>query len=52
MHCVYICPDRVLTVDDRMKDAYYSFLKDWNLTEEMMAQKQSKIITAAWQAVF
>jgi hypothetical protein len=41
----------VLKVDDRMKDAYTSFLQDWYLTEEIMQAKQSKLITAAWQAV-
>jgi len=52
MHCVYICPDKVLKVDERMKDAYDSFLTNWHLTEEMMNAKKSKIITAAWQAAF
>jgi Fe-S-cluster-containing hydrogenase component 2 len=49
-HCVYICPDKALKVDDRMKGAYTSFLQDWHLTEEMMQAKQSKLITASWQA--
>jgi ferredoxin len=52
MHCVYICPEKALKVDDRMKDAYDDFLEDWHLTEEMMNEKRSKIITAAWQAAF
>ncbi len=52
MHCVYICPDRVVKVDDRMKDAYDGFLANWNLTEEMMNAKKSRIITAARQAAF
>jgi ferredoxin len=52
MHCVYICPDKVLKIDDRMRDAYGPFLKNWSLTEEMMREKRSKIITAAWQAAF
>jgi ferredoxin len=50
MHCVYICPDRVLKIDDRMRDAYYAFLENWHLTEEMMNEKKSRIITASWQA--
>jgi NAD-dependent dihydropyrimidine dehydrogenase PreA subunit len=52
MHCLYICPDKALKIDDRMKDAYQGFLKRWHLTEEMMTAKKSKIITAAWQAAF
>jgi ferredoxin len=49
MHCVYICPDKALTVDD-MKGVYDPFLSSWHLTEEMMNAKQSKIITESWQA--
>ena len=52
MHCVYICPDEVLKIDSRMKDAYSDFLEDWHLTEEMIREKKSKIITKAWQAAF
>ncbi len=52
MHCVYICPDKVLKIDERMQDAYAGFLAHWHLTEEMMDAKKSKIITAAWQATF
>jgi ferredoxin len=50
MHCVYICPDKVLKIDDRMREAYYAFLENWHLTEEMMNQKKSRIITESWQA--
>jgi NAD-dependent dihydropyrimidine dehydrogenase PreA subunit len=52
MHCVYICPDEVLKIDARMKDAYEGFLTFWHLTEDMMNAKKSKIITEAWQAAF
>jgi ferredoxin len=52
MRCVYICPDQVLKADERMKDVYEGFLKDWHLTEEMMEAKKSKIITQAWQTAF
>ena len=52
MHCVYVCPDKVLHIDERMRGAYQSFLQNWRLTEEMMRAKKSKIITAAWQAAF
>jgi ferredoxin len=52
MHCVYICPDNAIKVDERMKDVYADFLANWHLTEEMMNEKQSKIITSAWQAAF
>jgi ferredoxin len=50
MRCVYICPDRVLGVDPRMKEAWPAFLEYFHLTKEMMGQKKSKIITEAWQA--
>jgi ferredoxin/flavodoxin len=52
MHCMYICPDKVLKVDDRMKNAYYDFLNDWHLTEKIMDNKVSKIITKPWEASF
>ena len=52
MHCVCICPDEVVKVDERMKGAYAGFLTSWHLTEEMMAAKRSKIITEPWQAAF
>lgn len=49
MHCVYICPDKVLEID-HMEVAYETFLSNWHLTEAMMNAKQSKIITESWQA--
>jgi NAD-dependent dihydropyrimidine dehydrogenase PreA subunit len=49
MHCVYICPDKALRVDD-MKGVYDPFLSNWHLTEEMMNAKKSRIITESWQA--
>ena len=51
-HCVYICPDKVIKVDDKMKDYYPHFLKQWHLTDEMMEAKKSKIITESWEAAF
>jgi Fe-S-cluster-containing hydrogenase component 2 len=52
MRCVYICPDEVIAVDQRMEAAYDNFKESWHLTEEMMHAKQSKIITEPWQAAF
>lgn len=49
MHCVYICPDEAIKVDN-MKAVYGTFLSNWHLTEEMMNAKQSRIITESWQA--
>jgi NAD-dependent dihydropyrimidine dehydrogenase PreA subunit len=49
MHCVYICPDKALKVDD-MKAAYDTFLANWHVTEEMVNAKKSRIITESWQA--
>lgn len=51
MHCVTICPDRVLRVD-AMPGVYPGFLENWHLTEEMMQAKKSRIITESWQAAF
>lgn len=50
MHCVYICPEEVIKVDERMKDVCNDFLAFWHLTEEMMSAKKSKIITHPSQA--
>ncbi len=49
MHCVYVCPDKVIKVD-AMKAVYGAFLSNWHLTEAMMNVKQSRIITESWQA--
>jgi len=49
MHCVYICPDKAIKVDD-MKAVHGAFLSNWHLTEEMIDAKQSRIITESWQA--
>lgn len=49
-HCVWICPDQVIQVDPRLRDAYQEFLDFCHLTEEMVQAKRSKIITEAWQA--
>ena len=49
MHCVYICPDQALKVDD-MQGVYTAFLSNWQVTEEMMNAKKSRIITESWQA--
>lgn len=51
MRCVYICPDKVIMVDKRMRSVYQKFLASWHLSEEMLEAKQSKIITDATQAV-
>jgi len=51
MHCMYICPDKALKADDHMEGYYPTFLKEWNLTEDLMSRKQSKIITGALQTV-
>jgi NAD-dependent dihydropyrimidine dehydrogenase PreA subunit len=50
MRCVYICPDQVIRVDERMEAAYEDFKTHLHLTEAMMAAKMSKIITESWQA--
>lgn len=50
MHCVYICPNHAIKANEGMKAGYQYFLADWNLTEEMMSAKQSRLITDSWQA--
>jgi Fe-S-cluster-containing hydrogenase component 2 len=50
MHCVYICPDEVIRVDEVFKQVYEEFKTHLHLTEAMMAVKRSKIITESWQA--
>jgi Fe-S-cluster-containing hydrogenase component 2 len=50
MRCVYICPDKVIKIDERMEAYYPSFLDYWHLTEEMIDAKRSRIITEPWQA--
>jgi ferredoxin len=51
LRCVQACPDKVLKTDERMGGIYQDFLKEWNLTEELMSRKQSRIITDALQTV-
>lgn len=50
MHCVYICPQQVIKINEGMKSAYQKFLSDYCLTEEMMSAKKSKLITHSWEA--
>lgn len=49
MHCVYICPDKVVKVEG-MKAVFDLFQSNWHVTEEMMNAKKSRIITESWQA--
>jgi ferredoxin len=51
MRCVWVCPDEVIKVDERMRDVYQDFKKAWHLTEGMMRAKKSRIFTKSWQAV-
>jgi len=50
MHCVYICPNHAIKANEGMKAGYQYFLTDWNITEEMMSAKKSRLITESWQA--
>lgn len=50
MHCIFVCPDQVIQVDQRMKSWYEDFKTYCHLTEAMMEAKRSKIITEFWQA--
>jgi ferredoxin/flavodoxin len=51
LHCMYICPDKALKADDHMESFYPSFLKECNLTAELMSQKQSRIITDVLETI-
>lgn len=50
MRCVYICPDEVVHVPGMIPEK--NFLLNWNLTQEMIRAKRSRIITESWQAAF
>ena len=50
LHCVYVCPDEVIQLDEEMKIPYGAFKTYCHLTDEMMNAKRSKIITEFWQA--
>ncbi len=50
MHCMYVCPEKALQADDRIREFYPSFLGEWGMTDEILAHKQSRIIAAGWQA--
>lgn len=40
MHCVSICPDHVLKIDD-VTEKFPNFMNRWHLTSEIVAKKQS-----------
>ncbi len=46
LHCVYICPDQVLHVDERFGKSFDAFLKGFCLTNEIMEMKRSRIISS------
>ena len=45
MHCVYICPDKVIETDPHKRVSHEDFMSFCKLTEEMLAAKVSMIIT-------
>jgi len=49
--CLFHCPDRVLVLHEEMYRSYEGFLKDWNLTEEGMERKRSRLILHAWDTI-
>ncbi|MDC7222357.1 MAG: 4Fe-4S binding protein [Spirochaetales bacterium] len=49
--CLFHCPDEVLVLHESMYRSYDKFLNDWNLTEEIMEKKRSKLILHAWDTV-
>jgi ferredoxin len=46
LHCLYICPDQALKVDDRLGRFFPGFLKEHGLTEDVLNHKESRIIAA------
>jgi NAD-dependent dihydropyrimidine dehydrogenase PreA subunit/flavodoxin len=50
LRCVYVCPDHVIECDPKMKDDFKAFLDNFDLNDEMLNAKQSKIINESWQA--
>ena len=49
--CLFHCPDKVLVLHESMYRSYGKFLEDWNLKEEDMEKKRSKLILHAWDTV-
>ncbi|MBN1438592.1 MAG: 4Fe-4S binding protein [Anaerolineales bacterium] len=50
LHCLAVCPENALKTDERLGEFFPSFLKEWGLTEEILARKRSRIIAHGWQA--
>jgi len=48
LHCLYICPDKVLVVGEDVSNSYHEFLDHFCLTETMINAKKSKLITEFW----
>jgi Pyruvate/2-oxoacid:ferredoxin oxidoreductase delta subunit len=52
MHCVYICPDKVIGMEGGIKVTHEEFLNFFHMTEEMISSRKSRIITEAGQIAF
>ena len=52
MHCVYICPDKVIGMDGGIKVTHEEFLDFFHMTEEMISSRKSRIITDARQTAY
>ena len=52
LHCVYICQDQVLKGNEKIADHYPFFLKAFDMTDEFINRKKSKIITSGLDAAF
>jgi ferredoxin/flavodoxin len=50
LHCLTVCPEHALQADGHMGPFYPTFLKEWGMTEEILAHKQSRIIAHGWEA--
>jgi ferredoxin/flavodoxin len=48
LHCLHICPDKVLVVGEDVSNSYHEFLDHFCLTETMINTKKSKLITEFW----
>jgi NAD-dependent dihydropyrimidine dehydrogenase PreA subunit len=50
LHCVFLCPEQALKADERLGAFFPEFLKEHNLTEEVLRKKSSRIIAATEDA--
>jgi len=51
LRCLVNCPERALHAEDaRFREFFPTFMREYEMTEETVAHKRSKIIRSAWDA--